>query len=153
LFSILKKKKDWNIYFVQLSFGPDWRGVLEWFFSEPKVYHSPRLLNESVLDVVSYANGLKGSLSIDLKGLEANPDEGVSLFFPPEIALHLVKLACERPDKLGISLSQWNCPDLAHQLITEGIVQNISVATVQRILSSHKLKPWRHHMWLYPKEQ
>lgn len=79
--------------------------------------------------------------------------EGESLFFPPEVAIHLVRIACERPDDLGRSLSQWHCSDLAHQLITEDIVQNISVATVQRILSSHKLKPWRHHMWLYSKEQ
>lgn len=28
----------------------------------------------------------------------------------------------------------------------------ISPETVRRILTAHKLKPWRHHMWLNPKE-
>jgi transposase len=76
---------------------------------------------------------------------------GESLFFPPQVAVHLVKLACERPDKLGRSLSQWDCTELTRQLIAEGIVEDISASTVRRILVHHKLKPWRHHMWLSPK--
>jgi hypothetical protein len=71
--------------------------------------------------------------------------------FPPEVAIHVVRLACERPDTLGRSLSQWDCAELAHQLIAEGIVKDISAATVRRILADHHLKPWRHHLWLYPK--
>lgn len=71
--------------------------------------------------------------------------------FPPEVAIHVVRLACERPDALGRSLSQWDCVELAHQLIAEGIVEDISAATVRRILADHHLKPWRHHLWLYPK--
>jgi transposase len=67
------------------------------------------------------------------------------------VAVHLVKMACERPDRLGRSLSQWECADLAEQLVREGVVDSISSSTVQRILASHKLKPWRHHMWLSPK--
>lgn len=78
-------------------------------------------------------------------------DEGESLFFPPQVAVHLVKLACERPDKLGRSLSQWDCAELVRQLVSDGIVEDISVSTVRRILAHHKLKPWRHHMWLSPK--
>jgi hypothetical protein len=71
--------------------------------------------------------------------------------FPPEVAIHVVRLACERPDSLGRSLSPWDCGELAHQLIAEGIVEDISAATVRRILADHHLKPWRHHLWLYPK--
>jgi len=73
-----------------------------------------------------------------------------SLFFPPAVAVHLVKLACERPDRLGRSLSQWDCAELARQLEDEGVVETISAQTVRRILSHHKLKPWRSHMWLTP---
>jgi transposase len=72
--------------------------------------------------------------------------------FPPEVAIHVVRLACERPDLLGRSLSQWDCAELARQLIAEGMVTDISVATVRRILAAHQLKPWRHHVWLYPKQ-
>jgi transposase len=65
--------------------------------------------------------------------------------------MHVVRLAGERPDPLGRSLSQWDCTELARQLIAEGIVEDISAATVRRILTAHQLKPWRHHLWLYPK--
>jgi hypothetical protein len=71
--------------------------------------------------------------------------------FPPEVAVHVVRLACERPDLRGRSLSQWDCTELARQLIAEGVVEGISAATVRRILACHHLKPWRHHLWLYPK--
>ncbi len=66
------------------------------------------------------------------------------------MALHLVKIACERPDKLGRSLSHWDCTELARQLIREGVVAAIAPQTVQRILAGHKLKPWRKHLWLSP---
>src|SRR5438094_8255733 len=85
------------------------------------------------------------------KGFGASPtsrDAGASPLFPPEVALHLVKIACERPDKLGRSLSQWDCQELARQLIRDGVVSSISPDTVRRILEHHHLKPWRHHMWL-----
>lgn len=62
-----------------------------------------------------------------------------------------MKIACERPDDRGRSLSTWFCADIARQLTSEGFVDSISASTVQRILASHKLKPWRTHMWLSPK--
>jgi transposase len=64
----------------------------------------------------------------------------------------VVRLACERPDPLGRSLSQWDCTELARQLIAEEIIEDISAATVRRILAAHQLKPWRQHIWLYPKQ-
>jgi hypothetical protein len=60
-------------------------------------------------------------------------------------------MACERPDKLGRSLAKWDCVELARQLETDGVVERISHDTVRRILENHKLKPWRHHLWLSPK--
>src|SRR5882724_6623734 len=71
-------------------------------------------------------------------------------FFSPVVALYVVKLACERPDLVGRSLSQWDSAALARQLVHDGVVEAISPQTVQRILASHKLKPWRHHLWLSP---
>ncbi len=72
-------------------------------------------------------------------------------FFPPQIALYLVKIACERPDMMERSLSQWDCTELARQVIAATIVNSISASSVRRILNSNKLKPWRHHLWLSPK--
>lgn len=79
------------------------------------------------------------------------PGPGESPSFPPKVAIHVVRIACERPDEVGRSLSHWFCADLAQQLIDESIVGSISAETVRRILSHHKLKPWRHHMWMNPK--
>ena len=62
-----------------------------------------------------------------------------------------MKLACELPDEARRSLSLWTCAELARSLQTEGIVLGISPQTVQRLLTSHKLKPWRVHFWLSPK--
>jgi hypothetical protein len=70
--------------------------------------------------------------------------------FPPTVAVPLVKLACERPDKIGRSLSQGDCREWARQLERDGMVGPISSETVRRILVHHKLKPWRHHLWLSP---
>lgn len=65
--------------------------------------------------------------------------------------MHVVRRACERPDPLGRSLSQWDCQALARQLMVEGIVKEISAATVRRILAAHHLQPWRQHVWRSPK--
>jgi hypothetical protein len=67
------------------------------------------------------------------------------------VALHLIKLACELPDAAGRSLSLWTCAELARALIRDGIVTTISPQSVQRILYSKRLKPWRVHYWLSPK--
>lgn len=65
--------------------------------------------------------------------------------------MHVVRRACDLPDRLGRSLSQWDCPELARQLVQDGIVAAISPQTVQRILARCRLKPWRSHLWLHPR--
>jgi hypothetical protein len=64
------------------------------------------------------------------------------------VATHLVKLACELPEKADRSLSLWTCAELARTAIERGVVASISPQSVQRILASYKLKPWRVHHWL-----
>lgn len=76
---------------------------------------------------------------------------GVLPAFPPEVALHLVKLACELPDTAGRSLSLWTCAELARHLRDSGVVESISPQSVQRMLQAHRLKPWRVHHWLSSK--
>lgn len=65
--------------------------------------------------------------------------------------MYLVKLACELPDAEERSLSLWTCAELARTAREDGIADQISPQSVQRILTSHKLKPWRVHHWLSPK--
>ena len=53
----------------------------------------------------------------------------------------MVKLALQRPDVVGRSLSQWDSAELARQLVRDGVVEAISPQTVRRILLHHKLQP------------
>ncbi len=84
-------------------------------------------------------------------GLYERTRSGRPPAFSPQVALYVVKLACERPDQFGRSLSQWSCSELARQLEADGIVSSISLETVRRILQSHKLRPWRSHLWISPR--
>ena len=62
-----------------------------------------------------------------------------------------MRRACERPEQVGRSLSQWDCAELARQLVLDEVVAAISPQTVQRILAANRLKPWRSHVWLHPR--
>ena len=97
------------------------------------------------------ANGPSDTATRDWRACTTSPGPAASRSFPPEVALHLVKMACERPEDHGRSLSFWDCQELAAQLVAEAIVPSISVETVRRILEDHHLKPWRYHLWLSPK--
>jgi hypothetical protein len=63
----------------------------------------------------------------------------------------VVRLACERPDLLGRSLSPGEGTDLARPLIAEGSVEASSAAPVRRMLAAPHLTPWRQHVGLSPK--
>ncbi len=67
------------------------------------------------------------------------------------MGLHLVRRACELPEQAGRSLSQWDCAELARQLSRDEVVAAISPQTVQRMLATDRLKPWRQHVWLHPR--
>jgi hypothetical protein len=76
--------------------------------------------------------------------MAGRPDSSAAVasqYFPPEVGVHLVKIACQRPDQLGRSLSHWGCRELGRQLEYQGIVEQISAETVRRILAHHKLRP------------
>lgn len=62
----------------------------------------------------------------------------------------MVTLACDRPEVVGRSLAHWERAEWARQLVRDGLVTALSPQTVQRMLAHHKLKPWRHQMWLAP---
>ncbi len=83
-----------------------------------------------------------------ISGLYDKPRPGRPPTFSPVVALPVVKMACERPDEHGRSLCQWDCADLAREMVATGVVDDIPRETVRRILASHHLKPWRHHLWL-----
>jgi hypothetical protein len=54
--------------------------------------------------------------------------------------MHAVKIACQRPDTAGRSLSQWDCAEIRRQLIADGLVESISTERVRELLASHRTR-------------
>jgi transposase len=90
-------------------------------------------------------------LKSDYKDSKIYLAEGVSPLFPPLVEEYVVKIACERPDPCGRSLSQWDCIQIANELMRRCIVIYIGRETVRLILAKNRLKPWRFKMWLSAK--
>jgi hypothetical protein len=88
-----------------------------------------------------YASGQDGSFKKASQDYKTVLDRVESRFFPPQVALYLVRIACELPDSEGRSLSQWDCTELARQVVAAGLVGRISASTIRRILNHHHLKP------------
>jgi hypothetical protein len=59
--------------------------------------------------------------------------------------MHDVRLVCARPDLVGRRLSQGDRAERAHQLSATAIIEDISAATMQRLLVALHLTPWRPH--------
>ncbi|MCA1696588.1 MAG: IS630 family transposase [Actinobacteria bacterium] len=61
-------------------------------------------------------------------------------------------LACELPSRLGVPLSRLHIPDIATEVISRGIVADISGTTIWRWLSEDAIRPWRHRSWIFPRD-
>ncbi|HEX2700476.1 MAG TPA: IS630 family transposase [Acidimicrobiales bacterium] len=61
-------------------------------------------------------------------------------------------LACELPSRLGVPLSRLHVPDIATEVVSRGIVAEISGTTVWRWLSEDAIRPWAHRSWIFPRD-
>lgn len=59
-------------------------------------------------------------------------DAGASPHFPPTLAIEVVKLACERPETAGRSLSQWDCLEIRRQIMNDGLVDSIGRESIRK---------------------
>ena len=127
--------------------SPNGRGP---FYGWPTARHVP-----PPLDTWNAAHGMSAQGRCALSRLASTVcptqnDPADGRFFPPVVALYVVKLACERPDVVGRSWAPWESAALARQVGGAGVVEAMSPQTVQRILAAPTLQPWRHHVWLSP---
>jgi len=58
-------------------------------------------------------------------------------------------LACQPPEASGVPLSRWSCPDLAAQVVADGIAASVSTSTVRRWLAEDAIKPWQYQSWIF----
>jgi hypothetical protein len=69
-------------------------------------------------------------------------------FTPVQVAA-LKALACQPPEARGVPLSRWSCPDLAAQVVADGIAESVSTSTVRRWLAEDAIKPWQYQSWIF----
>ena len=61
-------------------------------------------------------------------------------------------MACELPSRRGLPLSRFSLAEIRREVLAEGIVAEISGATVWRWLSRDALRPWRFRSWIFPRD-
>ena len=69
-------------------------------------------------------------------------------FTPVQVA-QVKATACTPPKECGQPLSRWSCPELARQVVADGICPSISTSTVRRWLTEDALKPWQFQSWIF----
>ena len=82
----------------------------------------------------------------------SGPGAGVTPAFPPSLVVAVKALACELPAQRGVPLLRWSVRELQREVITQGLVAEISGTTIWRWLSQDALRPWRYHSWLFPRD-
>ncbi|QZS52994.1 IS630 family transposase [Rhodococcus opacus] len=82
-----------------------------------------------------------------IKGLVDAPRSGRPPVYTPTEVTRVKAWACELPAEHGLPLSRWSAPELARQLLIDGI--GVSASTVRRWLAQDALKPWQHQSWIF----
>jgi hypothetical protein len=100
--------------------------------------------------VRSSANGANDSLLPDCLALRRSLEAGVKPAFLPSLVVQVKALACELPVKLGLPLSRLSIEEIRQHVIAQGLVAEISGATLWRWLSSDALR--QHRSWIFPRD-
>ena len=61
-------------------------------------------------------------------------------------------LACELPHRRGLPLSRLSLADIRQEVMSQGIVAQVSGTTLWRWLSADALRPWQHRSWIFPRD-
>lgn len=72
--------------------------------------------------------------------------------FPPSLVVQVKALACELPHRQGLPLSRFSLAEIRRQVLAEGLVAEVSGATLWRWLSRDALRPWRFRSWIFPRD-
>ena len=87
-----------------------------------------------------------------LPGLDDLPRSGRPRRFTPVQVAQVKALACTLPAETGLPLSRFSSAELAAEVITRGLVESVSAATVRRWLDEDAIKPWQHRSWIFPRD-
>jgi len=98
------------------------------------------------------ANGANALLSRGFPASSRNLGAGAPPTFPPSVVVQVKALACELPHRLQLPLSRLSLSEIRREVITQGLVAEISGTTLWRWLSTDALRPWRHRSWIFPRD-
>ncbi len=87
-----------------------------------------------------------------LDGLADRPRPGRPRSYPAAVVAHTKAIACALPASKGVPLGRWSLAELRREVLASGLVDDVSTATLWRWLDDDALKPWRHHMWIFPRD-
>jgi transposase len=87
-----------------------------------------------------------------LAGLADRPRPGRPRTYPAAVVVEVKAIACELPATRGVPLGRWSLAELREEVITVGLVEEVSVATLGRWLAEDPLKPWQHRSWIFPRD-
>lgn len=87
-----------------------------------------------------------------LAGLRDRARSGRPSRFSAVQRAQVTALACQLPTAAGAPLARWSCPELAREVVDQGIAEAISPATVRRWLAREAIKPWQFRSWLFPRD-
>jgi hypothetical protein len=68
------------------------------------------------------------------------------------VVVEVKAIACELPSRLGVPLSRLHVPDIAAQVVEQGIAASISGSTIWRWLAADAIRPWSHRSWIFPRD-
>lgn len=85
-------------------------------------------------------------------GLEDRPRSGRPLKFTPLGITQIKAIACEQPAKLELPLSRFSLSDVLDWVVQAGVVSEISISTLWRLLHRDAIRPWYYRAWLFPRD-
>lgn len=88
-----------------------------------------------------------------LDGLQDRRRSGRPASFTPVQVAEVKALACSPPSETGVPLARWSAAELATEAVGQGLVEQISPATVGRWLAADAIKPWQHRSWIFPRDR
>jgi hypothetical protein len=111
--------------------------------SERRSYCSRRRVRPTTLSLLAWtrrarlsASGASDSPSRDFLAWSRNLGAGVPPAFPPSVVVQVKALACELPHRLQLALSRLSLSEIRREVITQGLVAEISGATLWRWFSA-----------------
>jgi hypothetical protein len=108
-------------------------------------------LRDWIRPVRSSASGASDSLWPDCLALRRSLEAGAKPAFPPVSSFRLRRWPASFR-KLGLPLSHLSIEEIRQHVVSQGVVAEISGATLWRWLSSDALRPWKHRSWIFPRD-